>query len=168
MKLKFIAVIILSAGLFSCSKKEETQPIVKDIKELVFASGSLEWEDSYKLTAQTEGVLSNIDFEIGDTVRKGVILAKIDNPTNMVNTETAKEQLKITLENLTSNSPALQQLEQNIQFAETKYKQDLLQAERYQRLYKSQSVAKSEVEKFELAAESSLITTTSTTKLYLY
>lgn len=156
MQLKFIAILIISTLLFSCKKGEETKPIVQDIKELVFASGSLEWDNSYKLTAQTDGVLTNIDFEIGDTVQKGKVLAKIDNPTNFVNTETAKEQLNINLENLTSNSPALQQVEQNIIYAESKYKQDLLQAERYQRLFQSQSVAKSEFEKYQLAAESSL------------
>lgn len=156
MQLKFITILLLSATIFSCKKEVETKPIVQDIKELVFASGTLEWDNSYKLTAQTDGILSNIDFEIGDTVQKEKVLAKIDNPTNLVNTETAKELLTINLENLTSNSPALQQVEQNIIYAEAKYKQDKLQSERYERLYQSQSVAKSEFEKYQLAEESSL------------
>jgi multidrug efflux pump subunit AcrA (membrane-fusion protein) len=156
MQIKVITILLFTATLFSCNKEKGTKPVVQDIKELVFASGTLEWDNSYKLTAQTDGILSNIDFEIGDTVKNGKVLAKIDNPTNRVNTETAKEQLNINLENLTSNSPALQQVEQNIIYAEAKYKQDLLQAERYQRLFQSQSVAKSEVEKYQLAAENSL------------
>ncbi|HUH75398.1 MAG TPA: HlyD family efflux transporter periplasmic adaptor subunit [Chitinophagales bacterium] len=166
MQLKFITIIFISTILFSCNKKEETQPIVQDIKELVFASGSLEWDNSYKLTAQTDGVLSNINFEIGDTVAKGKILAKIDNPTNLVNTETAREQLTINLENLSSNSPALQQVQQNIIYAEAKYKQDKLQSERYQRLAQSQSVAQSEYEKYQLAAENSLTSLNALKKNY--
>ena len=156
MKFRIILSIIISTTLFSCNKQEGTKPVIQDIKELVFASGSLEWKNSYNLTAQTDGVLSNINFEVGDSVKKGNALAKIDNPTNLVNTETAKEQLNINLKNLTSNSPALQQVQQNISFAEAKYKQDKLQADRYERLYKTQSVAKSEFENYQLAAENSL------------
>jgi multidrug efflux pump subunit AcrA (membrane-fusion protein) len=156
MKFRIILSIIISSTLFSCTKQEGTKPVIQDIKELVFASGSLEWKNSYNLTAQTDGVLSNINFEVGDSVKKGNILAKIDNPTNLVNTETAKEQLSINLKNLTSNSPALQQVQQNITFAESKYKQDKLQADRYERLYKTQSVAKSEFENYQIAAENSL------------
>ena len=153
--MKLIATLFLVLILFSCGKKEETKPIIQDIKELVFASGNLEWKNSYNLTAQTDGVLSNVDFEIGNTVETGKVLANIDNPTNLVNTQTAKEQLSINLENMTSNSPALQQVQQNIDFAESKYKQDQVQAERYARLYKTQSVSKSEYENYKLAAENS-------------
>lgn len=156
MKLKLVATLIISILFLSCKNEKGVKPIVQDIKELVFASGSLDWENSYKLTAQTDGVLSNVDFEIGNTVKKGTILANINNPTNLVNTETSKEQLTISLENLSSNAPALQQVQQNISFAEAKYKQDKLQAERYERLYKSQSVAKSEFENYTLAAQNSL------------
>ena len=156
MKTKPIITLILSALLFSCGDEKGTKPIVQNIRELVFASGTLEWNNSYNLTAQTDGVLKNVDFEIGDAVEKGRLLAKVDNNINVVNTQTAKEQLSINLENLSSNSPALQQAAQNIEFAKAKYSQDKLQAERYQRLYNSQSVAKSEYENYKLAAESSL------------
>lgn len=166
MKLKLLFITFATVFLFSCSKEKEVKPIVQDIKELVFASGSLEWQDSYNLTAQTDGLLSNVEFEIGDAVEKGKVLAKIDNPTNLVNTQTAKEQLNINLENLTSNSPALQQVEQNIIFAEAKYKQDKLQSERYERLYKSQSVAKSEFESYQLAAQNSLANLNALKKSY--
>jgi multidrug efflux pump subunit AcrA (membrane-fusion protein) len=106
MKYKFIITLIFSTILFSCSNEKETKPIVQDIKELVFASGTLEWDNSYNLTAQTDGVLTNVNFEIGDSVSAGKILAKIDNNTNVINSQTAKEQLTINLQNLSSNSPA--------------------------------------------------------------
>ncbi len=156
MKYKFILTLILSALLFSCSGEKGTKPVVQDIKELVFASGTLEWKNSYNLTAQTDGILTNVDFEIGDAVAKGKVLAKIENNNNLINSQTAKEQLSINLENLSSNSPALQQVQQNITFATAKYNQDKLQAERYERLYQSQSVAKAEFENYKLAAENTL------------
>lgn len=156
MKLKILAIVAIIVIAFSCNSEKGTKPIVQDIKELVFASGTLEWKNSYNLTAQTDGVLKNVNFEIGNAVVKGKVLAKIENPNNVVNTATAKAQLSISEENLSQNSPALQQAQQNIAFAVEKHKQDQLQADRYERLYKTQSVAKSEFENYKLIAENSL------------
>ena len=149
----FLSILLL---FFSCKNEKETKPIVQDIKELVFASGELEWDNSYNLTAQTEGVLLNADFEVGNKITKGHILANIDNKSNQISTQTAKKQLSIANENLTAYAPQIQQLEQNIAFAESKYEQDKLQAERYQRLYESQSIAKVEYENIQLNAKNSL------------
>lgn len=154
--MKNILILATAFLLFSCGKSKEVKPVVQDIKELVFASGDLEWDNAYNLTAQTDGVLSNADFEVGNKVSKGTVLATIDNQTNEINAQTAEEQLAISNENLTDKSPALQQLQQNIQFAESKYNQDKIQAERYQRLYATQSVSKLEYETMQLNAKNSL------------
>ena len=156
MKQLLIILFSFSVLLFSCTAEKETKPVVQDIKELVFASGALEWDDAYNLTAQTDGVLTNASFEVGNKVLKGTILATIENKNNQINTQTAQEQLAISNENLTANSPQLQQLQQNIEFAESKYAQDKLQAERYQRLYESKSIAKVEYENVQLNAKNSL------------
>ena len=164
MKKIFALLIVLS--LFSCSKKEEIQPINQDIKELVFASGQLEWDDSYNLTVQTDGVLQNANFEVGNTFVKGKIIATIDNEINKINAATSQEQLVISNENITSNAPALTQLEQNIQFAESKYIQDKKQAERYQRLNQQNIGSKVEFENAQLAAKNSLSNLKSLKKQY--
>lgn len=154
--MKNILALSLALALFACNNDQETKPFVKDIKELVFASGQLEWDNAYNLTAQTEGVLREANFDVGNNVDAGKILARIENKNNEINTKSAQEQLLISNENLTSNSPQIQQLEQNIIFAETKYKQDQVQAERYKRLYDSQSIAKVEYENMLLNAQNSL------------
>lgn len=161
-------ILILSITLFvaSCSNNKEVKPLVQDIKELVFASGQLEWDDSYNLTALTDGVLKNANFEIGHLVKKGDSLATIDNQTNAINTQTSQQQLAISNENLNSNSPALQQLQQNILFAESKYQQDKTQEERYKRLYESQSVSKVEYENAQLNAKNSLANYTALKKQF--
>jgi multidrug efflux pump subunit AcrA (membrane-fusion protein) len=149
-----LTIFLISAS--SCKKNEESKPIVQDIKELIFASGELQWENSYNLTAQTDGILSNATFELGDLVNKGKILANIDNPISGNNTQSSMEQLVISNQNLTDNAPAIQQLQQNITFAESKYEQDKLQSERYERLLKSESIAKVEYENVLLTAKNSL------------
>ena len=161
-----ILAIIISLTLFSCGKSEEVQPIKQDIKELVFASGQLEWDDAYNLTAQTDGILQNANFEIGNTVTKGKTIATLDNEINKINAETSQEQLVISNENVTSNAPALLQLEQNIQFAESKYLQDKKQAERYERLNQQNIGSKVEYENAQLAAKNSLSNLNSLKKQY--
>lgn len=153
MKKIFLLASIL---FFSCNNDKEIKPINQDIKELVFASGELEWDNAYNLTAQTDGVLTNSNFEVGDFVLKGKTLAAIDNKINEINAQAAKEQLVISNENLTDNSPQIQQLKQNIQFAENKYNQDKIQVERYKKLYETQSIAKVELENIQLNASNSL------------
>jgi multidrug efflux pump subunit AcrA (membrane-fusion protein) len=157
--MKFITLPIAALCLLSfssCKNQKEVKPIIQDIKELVFASGELEWDNAYNLTAQTDGVLLNADFEVGNKVTKGAVLASIDNKINEINTQIAKEQLAIANENLSLNAPQMQQLEQNILFAETKYKQDKIQAERYERLRQQDIGTKVEYENAQLNAKNSL------------
>lgn len=162
---KTLAILILVI-LFSCGKSEEIQPINQDIKELVFASGALEWDDSYNLMAQTDGILQNTNFEVGDLVAKGKTIGVLDNEINKINAKVAQEQLVISNENITSTAPALLQLEQNIQFAESKYLQDRKQAERYDRLYQQRIGSKVEYENAQLAAINSLTNLNSLKKQY--
>ena len=154
--MKNIVILFTLFTVFSCTTSKEEKPIRQDIKELVFASGQLEWDDSYNLAAQTDGVLKSANFDVGKMVNKGAMIAEIENQTNQINTQIAQEQLVISNENLSYNSPALQQLQQNIAFAESKYAQDKTQEERYKRLYQSQSVAKVEYENMQLNSKNSL------------
>lgn len=165
--MKHLFLLIISAiSLIACSSKNEISPIRKDIEELVFASGQLEWDDAYNLTTQTDGVLTNLSFEIGDKVPKGKVLAFIDNPFNKVNQETAQKQFSIANTDVSENAPALQQVEQNLAFAESKYKQDAQQLERYQSLFSKGAVAKLELENAELAAKNSLANLNALKKQY--
>ena len=154
--MKKFTTLTLVLLFLSCGKNEEVKPLRQDIQELVFASGQLEWDDSYNVIAQTDGVLGKVVFEVGQPVTKGMIIASIDNKVNEVNAESAQEQLVISNQNVTANAPALLQLEQNIQFAQSKYLQDKKQAERYERLQQNNIGSKVEYENAQLAAKNSL------------
>lgn len=146
----FLTLILLLSG---CKGEPETHPVVQDIKELVFASGQIEWKDGYNLVAQTEGILTDLRLEVGDEVATGQRVGNIQNAANNENLQTAEQQLAIARQN---TLPLQQQIVQNIGFAEQKYKQDKIQADRYERLYSKQSVSKQEFESMKLAAENSL------------
>lgn len=155
-KFSFYSFIILLVLIFSCSKKnEETKPFRKDITELVFASGSLEASDKYNLTAQSEGYIVQLNFDENQNVSPSQLLAVIDNKTNAISTEAASEQAKIANENVQNSAPQLQQIQANLNFAKSKLQQDQLQAQRYKRLYESNSIAKLEYENMLLNVKNS-------------
>jgi len=151
MKIKAVLPILL-AGILACSKEPETRPVVQDIKELVFASGQVEWKDAWNLVAQTDGILEELNLETGDEVQAGQLLGSVANPANTENLRTAGRQVRLAEMN---SAPLEQQIRQNITFAEQKYRQDKLQRERYERLYRKQSVSKQEYESMQLAEENS-------------
>lgn len=151
-QLKYFVFIIC----FYCAcSNQEVKPQIKDVEELVFASGNIDWKDAYNVTAQTEGVLISSALEEGVFVQAGQLLATIDNHTNEVNSSVAKDQLLIADENVSTNSPQLLQIKENIRSAENKYRQDSLQARRYEILYVQQSTSKVAMENAQLAEKNS-------------
>ncbi len=142
--------------LSSCGKHtEESKPIRKDIAENVFASGILEADNSFTLTAQTDGYIAALYFKEGDVVEKGQLLATIENKEDVVQIAEASELLDAALSKTKSNAPLLQQAQKNIDVAKQQMSIDKDQAERYKRLLLSNSVSQSDYEKMELSYQAS-------------
>jgi HlyD family secretion protein len=151
----FLALVVLLI-LSSCGKKtQETRPIRKDVSETVFASGVLEAKNTYTLTAEADGYLSAVNFEEGDVIAKGKILAVVENRESGLNTESATALYNIAESNTKSNAPALLQAQNAIQLNKQKMEQDYQQFLRYQKLWNSNSVAKIEFENSELQYKTS-------------
>jgi multidrug efflux pump subunit AcrA (membrane-fusion protein) len=156
MKNQFIISIATVFLLASCGKKtEETKPIRKDVIETVFASGILEAKNTYTLKAQTDGYLTAVNFEEGNAVSAGKILAIVDNKESGLNQESAKELYNIAQNNAQNNAPALLQAQHSIQINKQKMEQDLVQVQRYQKLWESNSIAKVDYENAELQYKNS-------------
>jgi len=153
--------ISLSALLFaltftSCGPQiEETQPVRKNVTETVFASGSLEAKGMYQLTARTSGYLTQLPFEEGQVVKVGQVLAVIENAENIINTQGANQLLEIAKSNTESSAPQLRQAEHDIEIRKGQMEQDKLTAERYKRLWESNSIARIDYEKAQLTYETS-------------
>lgn len=153
---KIIPFSLLLLFLASCGKKkQETSVVRKDISELVFASGVLEPDSSYNLTAQTDGYLVSLSAREGDLVAAGALVALIDNRANLINEQSAGQLLAIANQNASDNGPMLKQAAQNLQIATEKYRQDSTQQQRYSRLFAAGSISRLELENSRLAAESS-------------
>ncbi|MGZ3865020.1 MAG: efflux RND transporter periplasmic adaptor subunit [Bacteroidia bacterium] len=149
---------LLAILLVSCGRKTiETKPERRDVTETVFASGSLEPEGKYNLTAQNDGYIIELKFDDGDTVKKDQVLAVIDNKANSINASGAENILGIVSRNASVEGPTLKQAEQNVKLLQDKFSQDSLQYSRYQKLAQSNSISKLELENSKLAFESSKI-----------
>lgn len=148
MKQTIFSMIIISAVLLaSCGKKtEETSPVLKDVTEIVFAAGVLEANNTYNLTAQTDGYLSAINFSEGDIVKAGTVLATVENRENNFNTESANALFQIAQSNTQNNAPALTQAKSSLLTAKSKLQTDSAQAIRYKTLFEKNTVSKTEYE----------------------
>jgi HlyD family secretion protein len=156
MKHKIYTVLLGLLILAACGKKtEETKPIRKDVTETVFASGILEAKNTYTLKAQTDGYLAAVNFEEGDLVQAGVVLATVDNKENSFNNQSAKDLFEIAKSNTQSNAPALLQALNTININKQKLQLDVVQYERYKKLWNENSVAKIDFENIELQYKTS-------------
>jgi len=156
ISLQIITLLISTVLLVSCGRKsKETKPIRKDITETVFASGSLIPDDRYNLTSLTDGYLIELNFDEGDTLIEGQLLAKVDNKQNIINANSASKLLAIASDNTKSDAPSLKQSVLNIELADKKVIQDQKQVDRYAKLYASNSVSKLEYENMLLNLENS-------------
>jgi HlyD family secretion protein len=158
MKLKSLFWTLPLFVLIACGKKsEETKPIRKDVTEAVFASGVLEANGTYNLTAQNDGYLLKVNFEEGDTVSEGSILAVVDNRENRYNTESSNALYNIAQSNLAPTAPALAQAKNAVNLAKQNLSQDSLLFIRYKNLLESNSVSKLDAENAELKYSTSLV-----------
>lgn len=156
MKNHTLILLIIWGLMFSCGKKnEETTPVVKDITETVFASGNLEAENTYNLTAQSDGYILDIAFQENDLVAKGQLLATIDNKQNLFNSESSAMLYDIARSNNNSNSPLLVQARNSMKVAKQQMEYDSLQALRFKNLLAAKSIALTDYEAKTLKFESS-------------
>lgn len=150
------AYTVLLAMVLSCGRKSsEVRPERRDITETVFASGSLQPDYVYDLTAQTEGIIASLDFDEGDTVKKDELLAVVDNKVNDISAASAEQLLRIAELNSSPQGPVLKQAGQNVQLTRAKLSEDSVLWQRYEKLYGSNAIAKVEVERYRLAYETS-------------
>ncbi len=150
-KYKIVPISFIVCLIIACGKPTiETKPIRKDITETVFATGVLEAENTYHLTAEVDGYVAQINFEEGSLINKNDVFALISNQEHEINLQSANALYQIAANNTKSNSPLLLQAKNNIAYAQKKYQQDSVQLYRYKKLFEVNSVSKLEYENMEV------------------
>ncbi len=154
----FLNILGLIFFLSSCGKKaEETQPIRKDVTETIFASGTLEAQNSYELTAQTDGYLKQVSFKESDFVKQGQLLAVIENQQNQLNAQSSQALFDIAKSGLSPNSPQLLQASNSVELAKQKMFQDSTTVARYKPLAQANAIPKVDYENAILALKNSKV-----------
>lgn len=149
-----ILVPILLLLLVGCGSKTETvRPKTQNISSSVYASGTVKSKSQYQAVPIVAGIIQDIFVDDGDLVKKGQLLFKIDNQTQLINEENAA--LSASYYDLGSNQDKLQDARNSIQLAREKLKTDSLLYVRQLNLFNQNVISKVELEQKELAYQSS-------------
>jgi HlyD family secretion protein len=94
-------ILVLSGVLYFVLTREQVQKYVTepvrrmDIKQIVTVTGKVNAEPTINMNFQAVGKVSEILFEVGDEVKKGVIIAEIENESQTIAVQNAEAELTV-------------------------------------------------------------------------
>jgi multidrug efflux pump subunit AcrA (membrane-fusion protein) len=153
--LSSFAALTSLISLSGCQHSTSTTPQYRDIVDAVFASGSTQAKDQYKITAYADGYLQQSLVAEDDSVRKGQLLFRIANDIQRTQIQNAATNYNYAVNNASDKAPQIQQLESQIAQAQTKKTTDSLNYQRYLRLLPSHAVAQVDYDNARLTYEAS-------------
>lgn len=148
--LPIISSLLLVLLLAACGNQEETSPVRKTIRQAVFASGQIIQDDEYLVSANADGIISELPISEGDSVEIGDLLAYIQSDVSSAQLTEAKAVYEDARKNALASSPQLQQIQLQISKAQTQLNIDQENYNRYKDLRAKNSVSALELEKAEL------------------
>lgn len=140
---QLLAPLTLILGLSACKNDSSyIQPQSKELITSVYASSKILAHNQYSQRSEVTGKLVEYKVKEGDFVRKGDILAIIENTTSRLNETNAETSLK----NALNGNKQLEELRIQIKTLEAQRTLDSLNYERQKSLYKQQVGSKSQLE----------------------
>jgi macrolide-specific efflux system membrane fusion protein len=150
----------LAILLTACNRQETTVPERKNIEDAVFASGYIEQENNYTVSAKVEGILLTLPVKEGDSVSRNDLIAVVEYDVQNDQLQDAQVVYEDAVKNASPNSPQLLNLQTKIEQAEKQLAFDKENYLRYKDLLEKKSVSQLDFEKAELqykAAQSNLV-----------
>ncbi|MGE4513594.1 MAG: efflux RND transporter periplasmic adaptor subunit [Chryseobacterium sp.] len=154
-KTKRTGLFLCALMLVSCTKTEKTSAVRKNIEDAVFASGYIEMEDEYIISAKISGNILNIPIKEGEMLAENSLIATIESNVQTEQLKDAEAVYSQSKENASTNSPQLMQLQSQIDQAQHQLAQDRKNFQRYQELRAKNSVSQLDFEKAQLQYQSS-------------
>lgn len=152
MRLTTLSIIFLL--FISCKKKQEkTKPVVANITESVYASGTIKSQNQYQAFATVNGIIADVLVKKGDTVHIGTALFSIINDLQQLSRDNAA--LNEKFNDIKNNQDKLNDALLNIELAKTKMKNDSSLLQRQKNLWQQDIGTKNELDQKELAYQSS-------------
>ncbi|MCX6180559.1 MAG: HlyD family efflux transporter periplasmic adaptor subunit [Bacteroidetes bacterium] len=147
-------LFLLPLALASCkSDVDIIKPSVESISESIYASGIVKSKSQYQAFASVNGIIENIYFEEGDTLKKGDTILSISNETQRLNKENA--QLNAAFSDFNANEGKLNEAELFVDLSKNKMKSDSILFMRQKNLWAQQIGTKIDLEQKELAFQNS-------------
>lgn len=131
--------------MLSCSKKQDKiLPEQKNLVESVYSSVTIQPDSLYEVYAVVSGILDkNLGTE-GDLISMDEPLIKIINNAPILNTENAKFALQLAEDNYSGSATILEGIQDEIETASLKYKNDSINFLRQQNLWNQKIGSKSD------------------------
>ncbi len=151
-------ILYLVAFLFmltSCDQQETQVPIRKNIEDAVFASGYMEQENNYTVSAKVDGIIISLPVKEGDAVTKDDLIAIIENEVQNNQLQDALVIYNDAVKNASPDAPQLKHIQTQIDQAQQQLTFDQENYLRYKELYDKNSVSKLDFEKAELQFQAS-------------
>lgn len=150
-------IIFITIGIlmfYSCGEKPiQTKPSIGLMTESVYASITIQPEDSYQLFSATSGILDKVYIKEGDFVKSNQILAQISATNPKINIESALLKVNLTHENYQGQATTLSSIAEEIKAVEKTIKIDSLNYFRQKKLWEQNIGSKFELENKKLKYE---------------
>ena len=150
-----ITYIIPFLFLTSCGEQESTSPVKKNVQEVVFASGTMEMEDEYMVSALADGLITSLEIKEGDLIKQNQVIAVLDNEVQSNQAKDAQIILNDARLNASPQSSQLQNLESQINQAKEQLAFDKNNYLVYKELWDKKSVSELDFKKMKLQYEAS-------------
>jgi multidrug efflux pump subunit AcrA (membrane-fusion protein) len=165
---KYILLAVAVAVLLSsCKKREVTSPVRKTIEEAVFASGYIEQENNYTVSASAEGIILSLPVKEGDSVLRKDLIVTIENDVQNNQLKDALAVYNDAVINASPDSPQLMNIQAQIDQAKQQLEFDKENYLRYESLRETNSVSQFDFEKAELQYQASQNHLTALQKSYM-
>lgn len=143
--MRVLSYIVLLVILWSCQKEDEKRrPEYKTLTESVYASVIIQPDSLYQAYTTVAGILEEIHVEEGDLIAKSQTLLQIINSAPEVSIENAKLSLQLAQKNYIGNTAVLNGIQDEIEGAALRYKNDSLNYKRQQNLWNQNIGSKAE------------------------
>lgn len=151
MKLVF-SLFFISVLLFSCrDNQDRILPQKRNLIESVYTSLTIQPDSLYKAYSAVSGIVDRVLVEEGKLVKRGDKLISIINNTPKLNTENAQLTLQLARKNYSGNAAVLMGIEDEINAAKLKYKNDSINYFRQKNLWQQNIGSKMEYDTKELS-----------------
>ena len=159
--IKFLVILGLLIAVVACNRQSNTtKPQYKEIIQVVYASGKLYPVNYYKVISKYSAYVKEVMVKPGQNVKKGQILAVLENDVLKNNLEIAKNTFQLAQKKYDKNSPVLKASLNELNSAKAKYETDSVNYARISNLFNSNATTRQQLDaaklQFEISKQSYL------------